>query len=101
MHRIGRRTTKDGVTHEAVIIKLSAWEHVSTVRARKKLKDSKVILLDLTLRHAALLLVTKKIIKDHSNIKYAFAFSNCRLGLRFKDGELCFFNNHEEFQALL
>ena len=102
VHRIGLRTTKDGVTHQAVIIKLSSWEQrVSIYRARKKLKDYKVVLLDLTPRRAALLSDAKKIIKDHSNIKYAFADINCRLGLRFTGGELCIFTSHEEFQALL
>ena len=84
VHRIGRRTTNDGVTHQAVIIKLSSWEQRAiTYLARKKLRDSKVILLDLTPRRAALLLDAKKIIKDHSNIKYAFADSKFCLGLRF------------------
>ena len=43
----------------------------------------------------------KKIIKDHSNIKYAFADINCHLGLRLTGVELCFFNSQEEFQTLL
>ena len=69
---------------------------------RKTVEDSKVILLDLIPRCAALLSDAKKIIKDHSNIKYAFADINCRLELRFRGGALCcFFNSQEEFQALL
>ena len=102
VHRIGRRTTKDGVIHQAVIIKLWSWDHcVSIFRARKNLKDSLVILLDLTPRRAALLSDAKKIIKDYSDVKYAFADINCRLGLRFTGGELRFFSCQEEFQALL
>ena len=60
--------------------------------ARKTVEDSKVILLDLITRCAALLADAKKIIKDHSNIKYAFADVNCCLELRFRGGALCFFS---------
>ena len=85
VHRIGRRTTNDGVIHQAVIIKLSSWDHcVSIFRARKNLTDSKVILLGLTSRRPALLSDIKKIIKDHSDIRYAFADIHCRLGLRLQ-----------------
>ena len=93
---------KDSVTHQAVVIKLSSSEQrVSIFCARMTFKDSEVILLHLSRCHAALLLDVKKIFKDQSNIMYAFVDRNCRLGLRFTGGELCFFISQEQFQALL
>ena len=101
-HRVGQKKQVNGKTEQAIIVKFKSWNsRVAAYRGRKKLSKGKSVLLDLTVRRAKLLSKAKEMTKNFSEIEFAFADLNCRLGLKTKSGEFKFFNTEEELLDLV
>ena len=102
VHRIGRwGQNQNGTPLQAMIVKFKSWTHkLSVYRARKNFKD-KSIMVDLTPRRADLLKQARDIAKLKSNISFAFADINCRIGVRTVDDNFQFFNSRAELLALV
>ena len=101
-HRVGQTKQVNNRREQAIIVKFKSWNsRAAAYRGRKKLPKSKSVLIDLTARRAKLLSKAKEMIKSHSEVEFAFADINCRLGLKTKSGEFNFFNTEEELLDLL
>ena len=101
-HRVGQKKQVNGKTDQGIIVKFKSWNsRVAAYQGRKKLSKGKSVLLALTARRAKLLSKAKEMTKNLSEIEFAFADLNCRLGLKTKSGEFKFFNTEEELLDLV
>ena len=103
-HRIGPKKAVDhGVEKQQMIIKVFKWETRNRIYRARKDGHSKVISvrLDLTKRRLNILNEARNITKNSSNFEFVFADINCRLGVKFVNGPLRFFNSLAELNNLL
>ena len=105
-HRIGPKKAVDhGVEkqHAQMIIKVFKWETRNRIYRARKDGHSKGISvrLDFTKRRLNILNEARNITKNSSNVEFVFADINCRLGVRFVNGPLRFFNSLAELNNLL
>ena len=103
-HRIGPKKAVDhGVETQQMIIKVFKWETRNRIyRARKDGNIKGIsVRLDLTKQRLNILNEAKNITKNSSNVEFVFADINCRLGVKFVNGPLRFFNSLAELNNLL
>ena len=104
-HRIGpRRTDDDGIGQQSVIARFVSFRHRTLLyNCRKKLKEKKgiSIRLDLTKRKHDLLKLARDKVKDDNLVSYAYADVNCRLKVKFADGNEKSFASISQLKVLL
>ena len=103
VHRVGKIKTPAGssTSVQPVITKFTSFKpRVQVYRARKKLKNQKIGL-DLTPRRKDLLSYAQIQVKSKTNVEFAFADINCRVGLKLKEGGFKFFNTRDEFHNVV
>ena len=104
-HRIGkeRRDSKGKPLPRQMIVRLLYWSDRNEIyQARPKERGAKVkFYADLTKRRLDLKKLAIEHVKDLQNVDFVFTDINCNLVVRFKDGQLRYFNSVEELNRIL
>ena len=112
-HRIGKVIidAESGVKSKSIIVKFKSWSDRTAFyknRPKRYVNGEKKpgaadfsVSLDLTKRRYDLLKSVQRVVKNYSDICYAFCDVNCSLGLKLTNGKLVFFNDEDQFQDCL
>ena len=103
-HRIGKvfqdRVTKKDV--QSIIVRFTTFRHRTLFyKARKKLKKNVRVKLDLTKHRYFILQEAVKLIDGKDAVDFVYADINCRLKIRFRDGNEEFFESIEDLKGIL
>ena len=103
-HRIGKiykdRYSKKNV--QSVIVRFTTFRHRTLFyKARKQLKNNVRVELDLTKQRYGVLQDAIKLIDGKAAVDFVYADINCRLKVRFSDGDEDFFESIKELENIL